>query len=84
MGFMDVIGGTPPPTYPAGTNYSEYYALNGASLCGNGVCDLGESCTSCASDCASVTSGRPSKQYCCGDGVAQTAEGDGSICNGNY
>jgi len=29
MGWMDVIGGTPAPTFPAGFSYSEHYALNG-------------------------------------------------------
>jgi FtsP/CotA-like multicopper oxidase with cupredoxin domain len=55
-----------------------------STACGNGVCDPGESCTTCSADCASVTGGQPSKRYCCGDGIAQAAEGDGTICDGNY
>jgi len=54
-----------------------------STTCGNGTCDAGEDCSSC-SDCAGVTSGRPTNRYCCGDGTAQSAEGDGSICDGNY
>ncbi len=50
----------------------------------DGVCEAGEDCTTCPSDCDSVTSGKPSGRYCCGDGIAQPAEGDGSICDGNY
>lgn len=51
---------------------------------GDGICEAGESCTSCPSDCKGVTGGSPSKRYCCGDRIAQSAEGDGTICNGNY
>jgi len=29
MGWMDVVGGTPAPTFPAGFGYSEHYALGG-------------------------------------------------------
>jgi hypothetical protein len=31
-----------------------------------------------------VTGGKPANRYCCGDGDAQPAEGDGSICDGNF
>jgi hypothetical protein len=31
-----------------------------------------------------VQSGKPSNRYCCGNGVAESAEGNGSICDGNY
>jgi len=146
MGWMDVLGGLAPPTFPAdqSVSYSEYYVLGGGptpvcgdatcngsetqcscpadcgaapatetsctnavsddcdglvdcadsdcsadpacvSACdGDGVCEPGEDCGNCGGDCASVTSGAPSKRYCCGDGVAQSAEGNGSVCDGNY
>ena len=48
------------------------------------ICDLGENCNSCSADCPGKNGGRPSSRYCCGDGVAQTAEGNGSICDGNF
>ncbi len=51
--------------------------------CGNSICDTGEDCTSCPGDCASVLSGKKDKQYCCGNGVLEKAEGDGTICDGN-
>ncbi len=51
---------------------------------GDGVCESGEDCNNCSSDCDGVTSGRPSNRYCCGDGTQDAAEGDGSICDGNY
>ena len=51
--------------------------------CGNGVCDAGEDCNSCASDCEGVTGGRPANRFCCGNGVLEGPEGDGSICDGN-
>ena len=55
------------------------------TTCNNdGVCDPGEDCNSCASDCAGVTGGKPANRYCCGNGVQEGPEGDGSICDGNY
>ena len=55
-----------------------------ACSCGNGKCDPAEDCNTCSTDCPSVTSGKPASQYCCGNGIAEPAEGDGSICDGNY
>ena len=54
-------------------------------LCdGDGVCGAGEDCQNCASDCAGVLSGRKSSRYCCGNGVPESPEGDGTVCDGNY
>lgn len=50
----------------------------------DGQCESGEDCNDCTSDCAGKSSGKPSGRYCCGDGIQQPAEGDGSICDGNY
>jgi hypothetical protein len=50
----------------------------------NGVCESGEDCNSCASDCAGVTGGKPANRYCCGNGVLEGPEGDGSVCDGNF
>ena len=52
--------------------------------CSNGNCDPSEDCNTCPADCLSKTSGKPSSQYCCGNGIAESAEGDGTICDGNY
>lgn len=50
-----------------------------ASSCGDGVCDANsESCTSCPQDCAGVTSGNPSRRFCCGSGDCSDAR-----CNSN-
>jgi FtsP/CotA-like multicopper oxidase with cupredoxin domain len=148
MGWLDVVGGLPPPAFPADGDlpmpYAEKYSLgaagpscgdgtcsagetrcacpadcgappvaetgctdgtdndcDGATDCadadcaaapacvppacdGDGTCEPGESCTSCPADCASVTAGAANKRHCCGDGIAQAAEGNGSICDGNY
>ncbi|HEU5058288.1 MAG TPA: multicopper oxidase family protein [Kofleriaceae bacterium] len=144
MGWLDTVGGLPPPSFPADSTvpqpYAEKYPLGGpacgdqtcdtgetqctcpsdcgappasetvctgggdedcdgqadcadsdcagAPQCvtcdGDGLCEPGESCTSCSADCAGRTSGPPSSRYCCGDGIVQSAEGDGSICDGNY
>lgn len=51
---------------------------------GDGICEAGEDCLSCASDCDGEQKGNPANRYCCGDGEAQSAEGDGSICDGQY
>jgi hypothetical protein len=38
--------------------------------CGNGLCEVadGENCNTCPADCNSKTNGKPSRQFCCGDG----------------
>jgi len=55
------------------------------TTCNNdGVCDPGEDCLGCVNDCAGVTGGKPANRYCCGNGVQESPEGDGSICGGNY
>jgi len=52
--------------------------------CGNGGCDPGEDCYSCASDCRAQLGGKPAGRYCCGDGVTQSPEGDNpGLCGGN-
>ncbi|MHC4610479.1 MAG: CotH kinase family protein, partial [Planctomycetota bacterium] len=51
---------------------------------GNGICESGEDCQTCSSDCDGKQNGPPSGRYCCGDGVPQPAEADGTICDGNY
>lgn len=51
--------------------------------CGNTTCEVGEDCNSCI-DCAGKSNGPALGRFCCGDGIAQTAEGDGTICDGNY
>lgn len=53
------------------------------SSCGNGTCEPGENCQNCAADCPGRQSGPPSGRYCCGNGVLEGPEGDGSICDGN-
>jgi hypothetical protein len=52
--------------------------------CGNGVCEPGENCNSCPGDCDGKDKGNPSRQFCCGDGIRQSAEGDGTVCDGNF
>ena len=49
----------------------------------NTVCEPGEDCLNCPSDCAGKTSGKRNKRYCCGNGVLEAAEGDGSMCDQN-
>ena len=63
-------------------NYFRFVAAGG-SFCGDGACDAGEDCASCATDCPGVTYDWPPLRHCCGNGVAEPAEGDGSICGGN-
>ena len=55
------------------------------SACDNdGICEAGEDCLTCASDCAGVTGGKPSNRFCCGNGIEEAMEGDGLICDGNF
>lgn len=64
-------------------NYFEILPA-GTGICGNGVCETGEDCSSCPRDCDSITEGWPVNRYCCGNGVAEAPEGDGLRCDGNY
>jgi hypothetical protein len=50
----------------------------------DGTCESGEDCLNCAGDCPGKLSGPPAKRYCCGNGVAEPAEGGGAICDGNF
>lgn len=52
-------------------------------VCDNdGVCEPREDCTTCSNDCKSKTKGRRGR-FCCGNGILEDAEGDGSVCDGN-
>jgi len=55
-----------------------------AAFCGDGTCDPGEDCRTCLGDCPGKLEVKVNQLYCCGDGVVQKPEGDGSICDGNY
>ncbi len=71
--------------YGVSTNVSAYQSFIDAFLgqppgeasCGNGVCEVGESCDgregtqSCAADCPSMTKGKPSTRYCYVDGACE-------------
>jgi hypothetical protein len=50
----------------------------------DGVCDPGEDCETCPGDCMGKLGGNPAGRYCCGNGVVEGPEGDGSICDGNF
>lgn len=50
----------------------------------NGICQPGETCLTCPSDCDGRSGGPPRGRFCCGDGLFSVAEGDGSVCDGNY
>jgi sialate O-acetylesterase len=51
--------------------------------CGNDICEPPENCDSCPNDCDSVTTGKPTNRYCCGNGELEGPEGDGR-CDGNW
>ena len=51
---------------------------------GDDVCESGEDCNNCSSDCEGKTNGKPSTRFCCGNGVMEGPEGDGTICDGNF
>ena len=48
----------------------------------NGLCEPGEDCGNCPSDCDGKRTGRPIDRYCCGNGVLEGPEPDGR-CDGN-
>jgi hypothetical protein len=53
-------------------------------ICGNDVCEPsnGEDCLSCPEDCAGKQNGKPSRQFCCGDGVGvNPVDCDDDRCN---
>lgn len=53
-------------------------------VCGDGTCEGTEDCENCSVDCDSQTKGNPALRFCCGNGVAESAEGLGcSVCDGN-
>jgi hypothetical protein len=49
----------------------------------DGICDPGEDCENCPDECAGQQTGKPSGRFCCGNGILEEAEGDGSVCDGN-
>ena len=54
------------------------------SVCNsNGICEDGEDCVNCESDCSGKSTGQPSGRYCCGNGVQEGPESDGR-CGENY
>ncbi|MHC5112380.1 MAG: S8 family peptidase [Planctomycetota bacterium] len=55
------------------------------SVCdGDGVCETGEDCHNCGSDCAGRTNGQPARRYCCGNGVVESNEQSSGLCDGNW
>ena len=52
-------------------------------VCGNDICEWGEDCETCSNDCEGQSTGKPSNRFCCGNGILEPAEGNGSICDGN-
>ncbi len=54
------------------------------SACDNdGICESGEDCMNCANDCEGKLNGNPGNRFCCGNGVLEGPEGNGSVCDGN-
>ncbi len=49
----------------------------------DGVCESGENCRNCVKDCPGDPESRRSESYCCGNGVLESPEGDGDLCDGN-
>ena len=54
-------------------------SVSGA-FCGDGVCDPGEDCHTCAADCPGKTDGTPKKWFCCGNGVCEPVGEDTVTC----
>ena len=47
--------------------------------CGNGVCEAGEDCDSCPSDCAEITHPKQGRLACCGNGMCEKHE-SANVC----
>jgi hypothetical protein len=58
-------------------------ACQGPACDEDGICEPGEDCETCPSDCDGQQSGKPSLRFCCGNGILEPPEGDGTICDGN-
>lgn len=53
-----------------------------SAVCGNGVCESGETCSSCADDCGSDNPDDACANYClCPDGISAAAVSDCSLCS---
>lgn len=50
---------------------------------GDGVCESGEDCYNCPSDCAGLSFGLRIKRFCCGNGVLERPERKPGLCDGN-
>jgi len=48
--------------------------------CGNGFCESGEDCETCAADCDGVMSGNPSNRWCCGSASCEAVGEDAGTC----
>jgi Chlamydia polymorphic membrane protein (Chlamydia_PMP) repeat len=49
----------------------------------DGICDPGENCRSCPSDCDGMARGRRLRRFCCGNGILEAGERDPAVCDGN-
>jgi GH35 family endo-1,4-beta-xylanase len=67
----------------ADANCSAAPACAPSSCDADGLCEGAEDCTDCT-DCPGVQGGRLASRYCCGNGVVESPEGNGAICDGNY
>lgn len=60
------------------------FNTSGCFSCDDGVCNPTETCETCPADCEGRSTGKKSERFCCGNGIMESAEEDGTICDGNY
>jgi len=57
---------------------------DGLTDCDDSDCSGDPACQTGACNNDGVTGGKPANRFCCGNGVQEGPEGDGSVCDGNY
>jgi glucose/arabinose dehydrogenase len=61
-------------------NYILKLIPSATQYCGNGICELGEACDKCPSDCRGVLTGPRASKWCCADGTCKSGTCPDGAC----